>query len=227
MTPPITIPDSAYRPRLTFAHWYETEQPFDLAYDGGTVKISTDGGVGWTDIHPIGGYDGLAYTDNPFIGGDSVFTGSSAGWQIEMFDLAPFAGRSVIALFELGSDPYVNAAGWYLDDVAFVYYVETGIGVDNKLVKLPESIAISTYPNPFNASCRISVNDLPSGFRNNAKLEIYDISGRKVFERNLQKNSLEGKSFVWQPKSESPSGLYFIRLSDGKYIAETKTLLLR
>ena len=103
-------------PNLTFWHWYNTESGFD----GGNVKISTDG-VNWNLIAPEDGYDGIISTNfgNP-IGGEEAFFGESDGWELETFDLSAYSGSMVLIQFDFGSDGSVEDAGWYMDD--FVVY---------------------------------------------------------------------------------------------------------
>ena len=46
-----------------------------------------------------------------------AYTGSSAGWVDEAFDLTPYAGQQVLVRFEYVTDDAVNQAGWLIDDV--------------------------------------------------------------------------------------------------------------
>ncbi len=103
-------------PILTFWHWYSMESGFD----GGNVKISTDG-VNWDLITPEDGYDGIVSTnfENP-IGGEEAFFGESDGWELETFDLSAYSGAMVLIKFDFGSDISTQNAGWYIDD--FVVY---------------------------------------------------------------------------------------------------------
>lgn len=224
VSPSVLIPSSVYRPRLSFAHWYEYEMPSGSeVYDGGTVRISTNGGTTWTRISPLRGYDGVAYASNPHVGGDSVFTGSSDGWRNELFNLEPFAGMTVKFMFLVGSDPYVTAAGWYLDDIAVIHYIETGI-IDEDISK-PRKIEISTYPNPFNASCRIIVNPPCEG---EISLEIYDVVGRKISSEKLSTKIDERKyEFLWSPPENIPNGIYFIKVESSSSERTAKALLIR
>jgi hypothetical protein len=103
-------------PILTFWHWYETESGFD----GGNVKISTDG-INWDLITPEDGYDGILSTnfENP-IGGEEAFFGQSDGWELETFDLSAYSGSTVLIKLDFGSDISTQDAGWYIDD--FIVY---------------------------------------------------------------------------------------------------------
>jgi subtilisin family serine protease len=98
---------------LSFWHWYNMEN----RYDGGNVKVSTDGGATFQVITPARGYDDVANSGNKGIPGEPCFTNVKEYWQEDTFDLSAFAGQSVIIRFHFGSDSSVNRSGWYIDDV--------------------------------------------------------------------------------------------------------------
>ena len=214
--PAVAIPDSSYRPRFTFAHWFQFEPPSggDI-YDGATVELSTDGGTSWSIISPTSGYDGVAYDHNPYLAGDSVFTGGGANWRTASFDMEPFAGTTVQIKLVVGSDPYVSAAGWFIDDAAFIYYLEPAMATNRNFV--PTDFGIAVYPNPFNASCHI---ELPKP----ETVEILDATGRVV--RRLHP---EGTETTWDGKNDSgdelPSGIYLIKI--GNLSRAQKVLLIK
>jgi len=114
VTTSITVPIGG---ELAFWHWYDIE----ASYDGGNVKISTDGGTSWTVITPIGGYTGTANSANPLYP-EPIFCGHVQGyWEEETFDLAAYEGMSVMFRFDFGSDGSVQYPGWYVDDVSITY----------------------------------------------------------------------------------------------------------
>ncbi len=98
---------------LEFWHWYDIEN----SWDGGNVKISTDGGGTWNVIVPLGGYSGLANASNP-LNGEEIFCGTLTGWELVEFDLSAYQGQSVMFRWHFGSDSSVNYPGWYIDDVS-------------------------------------------------------------------------------------------------------------
>lgn len=115
--PEITLAADKPYALMSMWHWYEMEGDF-TRYDGGNVKISADGGETWTVVHPVRGYDGIAAAANRGIPGEPCFSGyKNMFWQEELFDLSPFTGNTVTLRFHFGSDPSVNKAGWYIDDV--------------------------------------------------------------------------------------------------------------
>jgi hypothetical protein len=73
---------------MGFWQWYDTE----ASYDGGNVKISTDGGSTWVLLQPDQGYTGTSNTSNPLYP-DPIFTGHDVGemWHYVTFDLAAYA----------------------------------------------------------------------------------------------------------------------------------------
>ncbi len=98
---------------LEFWHWYNIEN----SWDGGNVKISTDGGSSWNVIVPLAGYTGVANTANP-LNGEEIFCGITPDWEIVQFDLSGYVGQSVMFRWHFGSDSSVQNPGWYIDDVA-------------------------------------------------------------------------------------------------------------
>ncbi len=112
--PAITLAASKPYAMLSFWHWYYIE----TNYDGGNVKVSTDGGSTWDVVTPMGGYDGTARSGNAGIPGEECFTGyNNDFWQMEMFDLSAYSGHEVMIRFHFGSDGSVYRNGWYVDDV--------------------------------------------------------------------------------------------------------------
>jgi hypothetical protein len=98
---------------FSFWHWYNMEN----RYDGGNVKVSTDGGANWDIVTPAGGYDDVATSGNAAIPGEPCFTNNHPTWQQEVFDLSAYAGQNAIIRFHMGSDGSVTRPGWYVDDV--------------------------------------------------------------------------------------------------------------
>ncbi len=97
---------------------------------------------------------------------------------------------------------------------------------------LPTKFALSqNYPNPFNPSTKIKLS-IPFFADNvDVNLDIYDVLGRKVknlLNRKVKSGDLE---ITWTGKNDLgkqvASGIYFYRLSAGKFVKSKKMILLR
>lgn len=119
-TPPFTVGADGM---LTFHHWIKTEYDSgDHFWDGGVLRVSTNGGASYELVTPVGGYP-YRITPNP----ESPFPadhpclagfGDSNGWEAVSIDLRALAGLEVIVRFEFGSDLYTIDEGWFIGDVA-------------------------------------------------------------------------------------------------------------
>jgi len=92
----------------------------------------------------------------------------------------------------------------------------TGIAENIK----PEKFQMTIAPNPFNSSCKITVNE-------NATMEIYDVNGKLVWEHDVGTRhavSLHNanRTFTWHPDESISSGIFLIRATTG-----TQTLTKR
>lgn len=102
-------PDPASPVTMDVAMWWNIEVDYDYGY----VLASRDGqkwemleGAGMTRENPSGNNFGIGYT------------GQSNGWEIETFELTPYAGGELWLRFEYVTDDAVNASGWLIDDLS-------------------------------------------------------------------------------------------------------------
>jgi hypothetical protein len=204
---------------LTFWHWYETEE----TYDGGNVKISSNGGISWTLITPTGGYDGVLSTgyQNP-IGGQQAFSGAGGGWVQEIFDISDYDGMDIKIKLDYGSDiSGIDGDGWYIDDFHLNF---TTVGIDYETGVLPAAFCIKqNYPNPFNARTIIEYS-LPTA--SNVNITIYDLLGRKIATLINAVQPAGNHQIMWNA-ADAPSGIYFYKIEAGEYGDQKKMLLLK
>jgi len=90
---------------MDLVHYYEAEE----FYDGGNVKVSSDGGATWELVHPAGRYDGFIGYDEIYptacVAEQPVFASDfSTGFVRDCFDLSPYIGESVLIGFFFDSD---------------------------------------------------------------------------------------------------------------------------
>ncbi|UCC79176.1 MAG: T9SS type A sorting domain-containing protein [Candidatus Zixiibacteriota bacterium] len=88
--------------------------------------------------------------------------------------------------------------------------------INSDLKELPADFAISAYPNPFNAACRITLTDPDI-----EHIDTYDITGRLV-----ERLEMRGGEAVWDATAHT-SGVYFARAGAGDYSRNVKIVLLK
>jgi len=76
-------------------------------------------------------------------------------------------------------------------------------GIDEEKTVMPKSVSITATPNPFNPICLIKYSLVGVG-----ELSIYDLSGKKVFNREVG-----GSGQVKWNAADLPSGIYLIKLT--------------
>jgi len=141
-SPEIMIPNGVTA-TLSFWQYYDTES----YYDGGNVKISTDGGATW---QLLGAYldpypEDAASSNNEGIPGEPCFSSASGGWQEVSFDLSAYGGETIMLRWHFGSDGSVTDPGWFIDDV-LVTGEYGGSRADNVLVfSTTETISLNAY----------------------------------------------------------------------------------
>ncbi|MFO7896039.1 MAG: T9SS type A sorting domain-containing protein [Candidatus Cloacimonadales bacterium] len=103
----------------------------------------------------------------------------------------------------------------------------SGVSAENDLEL--DNFSLSNYPNPFNPSTTISFTLPHSGY---AELSIYDAKGRKVktlFQAQVEADQLQ--NLVWDGRDAQnqavAAGIYYYRLSSGKYSQSRKMILLK
>ena len=95
---------------LELCHFYNIEG----TWDGGNVKVSTDGGATWTLIYPLAGYPRTCNTSPRCVPSEDSFGGNSSTFIRDCFDLTPYMDQSVLVGFFFGSDGSVQYDGWYI-----------------------------------------------------------------------------------------------------------------
>ena len=103
----VSVPSEA--PTLNMQVWYDAEQDFDYGY----VSVSTDGGATWTNLASA-----ITTTEDPNgINRGNGITGSSEGWVAATFDLAAYAGQTVLLRLQYVTDGAVEGKGFLFDQI--------------------------------------------------------------------------------------------------------------
>lgn len=117
---------------LTFDTYYDIEDYWDFGF----VQVSADGGATWTSLEN----PDTTYTHDPSAHPDIIanlpgFTGWSAGWVPESFDLSAYAGMSVMLRFRYMTDWATTYPGWWVDNIAI-----NGVVVEDEFELYPPLI---------------------------------------------------------------------------------------
>jgi hypothetical protein len=212
--------------QMEVCHWYDIE----TNYDGGNVKVSTDGGSTWTVITPVAGYDATISTSTSFyaciVDMEDGYTGHVSTWMKSFFDLTPYAGQNFMVAFDFGSDASVTYPGWYLKWVK-VYGPPVDVAEGGTPITGPFALE-NARPNPFTGMTEISFS-LP--VEAHTDLKVFDASGRLI--RTLENGVLGAGSHVsmWDGRDNAgrtvTAGIYFYKLNAADKQAVKKVVLMR
>ncbi len=193
-------------PELLFYNWYDIES----RYDGGNVKISTDGGQTFSILTPIDGYPYDTISDgNAGIPNEPGFSGHLKKWELEVFPITGCnTGDTVIIRWQFGSDGSVNYPGWYIDNVAGIdlapYYpahdlavsdIQPGFIVSSNSYFIPEITIINQGTNSDDAIVVAIVDS-----------EGINIQGQTV---QMHLNSLETQNIYLDPVFTGDNGIHY------------------
>ncbi len=118
MTNGVAVPANAF---MHFRHAFEFEADSSNNYDGGVVEYSTNNGQSWQDAGPLMtdiGYNGTIETGagNP-LASRQAFVSISQGYVSTRLNLGTLSGQTVRFRFRIGTDPSIDAYGWFIDDL--------------------------------------------------------------------------------------------------------------
>ena len=89
---------------------------------------------------------------------------------------------------------------------------------------IPASFVLNNlYPNPFNPVITLDIDIHQSG---ELRIEVYDVLGHFIGEINKGHVNTGNQSFQWSGNN-SPSGMYFFKITDGDIVQIRKAVLLK
>ncbi|MBU0679536.1 MAG: S8 family serine peptidase [Verrucomicrobia bacterium] len=124
LTPLVKLGSNAV---LSFRHWIDAELYYsDYTWDGGIVELSTNAGMSFFQIAPIGGYAHqiFGHPASPWPNGTPCFADTGV-WKQASFDLSAYEGHEAVVRFHFGSDGAAVEEGWYIDDVLITPHLGT------------------------------------------------------------------------------------------------------
>jgi hypothetical protein len=143
----------------------------------------------------------------------------------EEIDLSAYVGTQVLFRFFSRTDGSVPGDGFYFDDFRVLDYVDDGgTTFASTGSGSPMSFKLhQNYPNPFNPASEIRF-EIPVG--THATVKIFDVLGKDV--TTLVDGYLPaGMHTVRWDAKDTPSGVYFYRLSTREFVQTRKLMVLR
>jgi photosystem II stability/assembly factor-like uncharacterized protein len=183
------------------------------------------GGEYW---HTVNDYEiyGYAYFEdmcfsNPetgFLSGNSYLLKTTDGgetWQEEP-EFPDFYSNAVYFSDEMN--------GWIVGNDGGIFHTTTGgtVGIDN-----PQNVSVNAnlriFPNP--AKDMVQINFQTPDYIS-AVIEIYSLTGKKVFYKPMRDLPTVDHSLTWDP-GYLPDGIYFCRISAGSAVVTGKIVLIK
>jgi len=187
---------------------FYTQWDIEAGYDFAQVQVSANNGSTWSALCGKYTHAGSANQDN----GQPLYDGTQTAWVKEEMSLNNYIGQTILIRFRLKSDGYVNADGFYFDDLAV-----NAIGSASGYKIVPSFNTVSIYPNPANTRLTIESSLL------NANYNIYNTVGQQVASgtTNQTKTELDIQNL--------PEGIYYLKVHDasGNYTYFDKVSIIR
>ena len=183
---------------VTFWTKFDIENNYDYAQ----FQISTNGGNSW--ISQCGLYTNAGSEDQPQ--GQPLYDGTQNNWVLEQIDLSDYIGQTINARFIFRSDNFVEADGFYFDDLTFnTLNDDTLSTTDQQLYQF------GIYPNPVKDVLHITIN------LTNYSATIYAMDGKLI------KTSKASANHILDYSDLAP-GLYILKLSQRETLQTFKII---
>jgi photosystem II stability/assembly factor-like uncharacterized protein len=195
------------------------------------LKITSNGGIIWTQIMGPGvGYTiGLAWKENNIWCAKHNYyiylsTNNGSNWQTDFYNTATTLNHL--------SKARNGTRMWAVGTNGKIFMSEGLIGIAPISNTIPEYFKLfQNYPNPFNPSTKIKFEiplsrgvDGEAGRGVSVKIVIYDILGNEITTL-VNEQLVPGTYEVEWNAAGNSSGIYYYRLTAGKY-SETKKMIL-
>ena len=166
---------------------------------------SSDGGITWTK-----------YLDNPVLVPNVAGAWDETGPKTPSFCV--YGSSLVIMYWNGGSFEAISGLGIATHTISGIFEKEV----------YPKKINISVFPNPFNSSCKISVESHNHAFIPTL-IEIYDIRGNVVATLYSARAGKQNRQriYIWTPDASISSGLYFVRVTGAERTISRRILYLK
>ena len=183
---------------VTFWTKFDIENNYDYAQ----FQISVNGGNTW--ISQCGLYTNPGSEDQPQ--GQPLYDGTQEQWVLEQIDLSDYIGQSINARFIFRSDSFVEADGFYFDDLTF-----NTLNDDTLTATDQQNYQFGIYPNPVKDVLHITTN------LTNYTATMYDMYGKLI------KTSKASANHTLEYSDLTP-GIYILNLSQTQTLQTFKII---
>ncbi len=193
---------------MAFLH-YQAKWDIEEGFDYVQIQVKNVDGGAWIPMSGQYSSYGNYYLDP----GDPVYDGVQDEWVYETINLMDFAGSRISVRFVLKSDYYVQADGFYFDDLS-ISVISSLTGINPGKIANTGLFVSQAYPNPaldaFKVQYKIKDN-------NGVEFELYDVSGHRL--KHFLLNNNEGVLNI--NISGFQKGIYYFRLTNGNRVSKT------
>lgn len=236
------------KPVLRFYHRYKIQN----AFDGGIVRISTDGGKSFADLGKNifrNSYSGpISFLAIPIPGQRGFYGDTKSAFVPSFIDLSAYKNQPPFYLqFRFGSDDSEGATGWFVDDLEvfdmFNYNSQAcvtfdggqvcaeapakGTIVESQIITANKDVTtipvnISLAPNPSDDHINILAHFPKAG---EVTGNVYTIDGKLQRAFKFLSNSIDTRYKL--ETHDLPVGMYILTLKSGKYVGQEKFVIER
>ena len=197
----------------------------DFSYVGFVLK-TTDAGITWTKVLTghSSNYAGMDFLDDfngYIVGNGAVVAGTLDGGQTWHFTSLPHVTQDLSDIF-LQNNHHAWISG-FLGTIITVQDIQTPIRLSSVNPVSTTYDLFQNYPNPFNPTTEISYY-LP--MTSLVTLNIYDVLGRLVTTL-IAEPQTSGRHSVHFNATSLTSGVYFYRLTAGRFVSAKKLILIK
>ena len=150
-------------------------------------------------------------------------------WNNQLFDSSTYYYLSsslsdTSKMIEMNNISQYSLTDESIESIYILMREDKLVGVNSDISDIPNMFYLTqNYPNPFNPSTSIKFGIPQSGL---VKLLVYNSLGQKVVEV-VNKWLLSGSHSVSVDMSSMPSGIYFYRMTTGKFSSTRKMILIK
>ncbi len=202
-------------------------EAYDPVSDVWTIKNDMPNPRAGMTSYTFGGniycFGGVGYGGGPCYSTIIKYDPASDNW--EEFSNMPYAAFSISSSILNGKLYLIGGLNNARTPLDIVYEINPSVVLpvdEGKL--LPSTISLDqNYPNPFNPSTTIKYS-IPN--QTNVTIKVFDVLGSEIITLLNEEKPAGNYEVTWDASGFS-SGVYFYKLSAGKYVETRKMLLLK